>query len=129
MRALPSKKKAVVAIDVARRRRRQPTGPEKPHPPLLHTLVLALAVIVAAVATIFGLKVVAEFVRRGNYAAAVVAPFWVIVPGCAPLLFLLRKRRRAAQTTSPPAIKMTDRRPPRKPRGRGTQNVLPLKRK
>lgn len=127
MRALPNKKKAVVAMDVARRRRRQPTGPDKPSRPSIHALLLTLAVIVAAAATIFGLKVVSEFVQRGNYAAAAVAPFWVIVPGCAPLFFLIRKRRGAARATRSPAIKLPDSRPPRKPRGR--QNVVPLKRK
>lgn len=127
MKALPNKKKAVVPMDVARRRRRQPTGPDKPSPPSIHTLLLTLAVIVAAAATIFGLKVVSEFVQRGNYAAAAVAPFWVIVPGCAPLFFLILRRRRAARAARPPAVKMPESRPPRKPRG--GQNVVPLKRK
>jgi hypothetical protein len=127
MKALPSKKKAVVAMDVARRRRRQPTGPDKPSPPSLNTLAFTVAVIIAAAATIFGLKVVSEFVQRGNYVAAVVAPFWVIVPGCAPLLFLIRKRRRAARAMRPPAVKLPDSKPVRKPRG--GQNVVPLKRK
>lgn len=127
MRALPNKKKAVVAMDVARRRRRQPTGPDKPNTPSIHTLLLTLAVIVAAAAIIFGLKVVFEFVQRGNYVAAAVAPFWVIVPGCAPLLFLIRKRRRAARATRSPVVKLPESRLPRKPRG--GQNVVPLKRK
>lgn len=127
MRALPSNKKAVVAIDAARRRRRQPTGPDKPNPPSINTLVLTIAVIIAAAAVIFGLKIVLEFVQRGNYVAAAVAPFWVIVPGCAPLFFLIRKRRRAERTMRPAMIKAPESRSPRKPRG--GRNVLPLKRK
>ena len=100
MGALPKKKTPVVAIDSARRRRRQPSGPEKPKPPKANIIAFALAVIVAAAATIFGLKIVAEFVRQGNYVAAAVAPFWVIAPGCAPLLYLILKHRRAASSTS-----------------------------
>jgi hypothetical protein len=96
MGALPKKKTPVVAIDTARRRRRQPSGPEKPKPPKANIVFLALAVILAAAATIFGLRIVMEFVRQGNYVAAAVAPFWVIAPGCAPLLFLILKQRRAS---------------------------------
>jgi hypothetical protein len=96
MGALPKKKTPVVAIDTARRRRRQPSGPEKPKPPTVNNVAFTLAVIVAAVATIFGLWVVKEFVRQGNYVKAAVVPLWVIAPGCAPLLFLILKNRRAA---------------------------------
>jgi hypothetical protein len=127
MRALPGNKKAVVAIDAARRRRRQPTGPDKPNPPSINTVVLAIAAILAAAAIIFGLRVVGEFVSQGNYAAAAVAPFWVIVPGCAPLLFLLRRHRRAARSARPPVVKLNDSARPRKPRR--PQNVSPLRRK
>ncbi|SRR5579883_2241739 len=94
----PSKKNSVVAIDSARRRRRQPAGPDKPHPPSTSVVALAVALIIAAAATTFGLWIVVEFVQRGNYVGAVVAPFWVILPGCAPLVILMVRRRRAART-------------------------------
>jgi hypothetical protein len=108
MGALPKKKTPVVAIDSARRRRRQPSGPEKPKPPKANTVAFALAVIVAAAATIFGLKIVMEFVRQGNYVAAAVAPFWVIAPGCAPLLYLILKHRRAAGTAPMKVARISD---------------------
>jgi hypothetical protein len=118
MGALPKKKNAVVTIDAARRRRRQPNGPEKPKPPPLNMVVFALAVAVAAAATMFGVKIVLEFIRRGNYVAAAVAPFWVIAPGCAPLLFLIFKRRRAAQAVPTKVMRLKDNRlrnqPPRR---------------
>lgn len=99
MGALPNKKSSVVAIDAARRRRRRPAGPEKPHPPATTSVVaLAVALIIAAAATTFGLWVVVELVQRGNYVGAAVAPFWVIVPGCAPLAIMILKRRRAARS-------------------------------
>ncbi len=60
-------------------------------------VALAVATAVAAAALIFGLWIVVEFVQRGNYVGAAVAPFWVILPGCAPLVILLAKRRRAAR--------------------------------
>ncbi len=53
--------------------------------------------IIAAAATAFGLWIVFEFVQRGNYVGALIAPFWVILPGCAPLGILIYKRRRAAR--------------------------------
>ena len=108
MGALPKKKTPVVAIDSARRRRRQPSGPEKPKPPKVNTVAFALAVIVAAAATIFGLKIVTEFVRQGNYVAAAVAPFWVIAPGCAPLLYLILKQRRAASAAPMKVTRISD---------------------
>lgn len=100
MGALPNKNKknSVVAIDTARRRRRQPAGPEKPNPPSTSVIALAVALVIAATATTFGLWIVVEFVQRGNYTGAAVAPFWVIAPGCAPLAILMVKRRRAART-------------------------------
>jgi hypothetical protein len=107
MGALPKKKTPVVAIDSARRRR-QPSGPEKPKPPKANTVALALALIVAAAATIFGLKIVTEFVRQGNYVAAAVAPFWVIAPGCAPLLYLILKHRRAASAAPMKVARIKD---------------------
>ncbi len=99
MGALPNKNKknSVVAIDTARRRRRQPAGPDKPHPPSANVIALAVALVIAATATTFGLWIVVEFVQRGNYTGAVMAPLWVIVPGCAPLAILMVKRRRAAR--------------------------------
>jgi hypothetical protein len=108
MGALPKKKTPVVAIDAARRRRRQPSGPEKPKPPRANNVAFALAVIVAVVATIFGLRIVMEFVRQGNYVAAAVAPFWVIAPGCAPLLFVVLKNRRAAGATTSKVARIND---------------------
>jgi hypothetical protein len=107
--ALPKKKNAVVAIDAARRRRRQPNGPEKPKPPPLNIVVFALALVIAAAATIFGLKIVLEFVKGGDYVRAAVAPFWVIVPGCAPLLFLIIRRRRTARATPSKVTPLTHR--------------------
>src|SRR5690349_14849260 len=97
MGALPNKKNSVVAIETARRRRRQPAGPEKPHPPSTSIVALAVALVIAAAATTFGLWIVVEFVERGNYVGAAVAPFWVILPGCAPLIILMVKRRRATR--------------------------------
>ncbi len=97
MGALPNKKSSVVAIDAARRRRRRPAGPEKPHPPATSVVALAVALIIATTATIFGLWIVVELVQGGNYARAAVAPFWVILPGCAPLVILILKRRRTAR--------------------------------
>ena len=99
MGALPNKNKksSVVAIDTARRRRRQAAGPAKPHPPTTNLIALAVALVIAATATVFGLWIVVEFVQRSNYTGAAVAPFWVILPGCAPLMILLVKRRRAAR--------------------------------
>jgi hypothetical protein len=97
MGALPNKKNSVVAIDAARRRRRQPAGPDKPNPPSTSVVALAVALIIAAAATTFGLWIVVEFVQRGNYVGAMVAPFWVILPGCAPLIILLVRRRRATR--------------------------------
>jgi len=97
MGALPNKKSSVVAIDAARRRRRQPAGPDKPHPPTASMVALAVALIIAVTATTFGLWIVVELVQRGNYVRAAVAPFWVILPGCAPLIILIVKRRRAAR--------------------------------
>jgi hypothetical protein len=126
MGALPTKKKAVVAIEAARRRRRLPAGPEKPNPPLLATVGFAVAVVVAVAATAFGLRIVFELIQRGSYVQAAVAPFWVIVPGCAPLFILIRRRRRAARATHAAVIKPGGR-PHPKPRPR--QNVSPLKRK
>jgi Ni/Fe-hydrogenase subunit HybB-like protein len=95
MGALPNKKSSVVAIETARRRRRQLAGPEKRNPPSINVLAFAVALIIAVAATTFGLWIVVEFVQRGNYVGAAVAPFWVILPGCAPLAVLLFKRRRA----------------------------------
>jgi hypothetical protein len=116
--ALPKKKNAVVAIDAARRRRRQPNGPEKPKPPPLNMVAFALALVVAAAATIFGLKIVLELVKGGDYVRAAVAPFWVIVPGCAPLLFLIIRRRRTARATPSKVTPLKDSRlrntPPRR---------------
>jgi hypothetical protein len=102
MGALPNKNKksSVVAIDTARRRRRQPAGPEKPHPPSSSVIALAIALVIAATATTFGLWIVVEFVQRGNYTGAVMAPLWVIAPGCAPLAVLIVRRRRAARTAA-----------------------------
>jgi Ni/Fe-hydrogenase subunit HybB-like protein len=97
MGALPNKKSSVVAIDAARRRRRRPAGPEKPNPPKTSMVALAVALAIAVAATVFGLWIVAEFVQRGNYVGAAVAPFWVILPGCTPLIILIVKRRRAAR--------------------------------
>jgi hypothetical protein len=97
MGAFPNKKSSVVRIETARRRRRQPAGPEKPHPPSTSLVALAVALIIAGAATTFGLWIVFEFVQRGNYVGAAVAPFWVILPGCAPLAILIFKRRRAAR--------------------------------
>jgi hypothetical protein len=108
MGALPKKKTSVVEINAARRRRRQPSGPEKPKPPRVNNVAFALAVIVAAAATIFGLQIVMEFVRQGNYVAAAVAPFWVIAPGCAPLLFLILKQRRAASAATAKLVRIKD---------------------
>jgi hypothetical protein len=119
MGAVPNKKNSVVGIDAARRRRRQPKGPEKPSPPSINVAALAVAVVIAAVATIFGLRVVLDFVQRGNYVAAAVAPFWVIAPGCAPLVILILKRRRAARAARSNVTRLNDiRRPPRSPRRR-----------
>lgn len=58
-------------------------------------VALAVALIIAATATTLGLWIVVEFVQRGNYVRAAVAPFWVILPGCLPLVVLIVKRRRA----------------------------------
>ena len=100
MGAFPNKKSSVVKLETARRRRRQPAGPEKPHPPSTSVVALAVALVIAAAATTFGLWIVFEFVQRGNYVGAAVAPFWVILPGCAPLTVLMFKRRRAAHARS-----------------------------
>jgi protein-S-isoprenylcysteine O-methyltransferase Ste14 len=107
MGALPNKKSSVVAIETARRRRRQPAGPDKPNPPSINVVAFALALIIALAATTFGLWIVVEFVRRGNYVGAAVAPFWVILPGCAPLAVLLVKRRRAARTARANVTRLT----------------------
>ncbi len=61
-------------------------------------VALAVAIIIAGAATTFGLWIVVEFMQQGNYVRAAVAPFWVIVPGCAPLAILIVKRRRAARS-------------------------------
>jgi hypothetical protein len=100
MGAFPNKKSSVVRLDSARRRRRQPAGPEKPHPPSPSVVALAVAVVIAAATTTFGLWIVFELVQRGNYVGALIAPFWVILPGCAPLGILIYKRRRAARAHS-----------------------------
>jgi hypothetical protein len=99
MGALPSKNKksSVVAIDTARRRRRRPAGPEKPNPPSTSVIALAVALVIAASATTFGLWIVVQFVQRGNYTGAVMVPLWVIAPGCAPLAILIVRRRRGVR--------------------------------
>jgi hypothetical protein len=58
-------------------------------------VALALALVIAATATTFGLWIVVQFVQRGNYVGAMVAPFWLVLPGCAPLVVLIVRRRRA----------------------------------
>lgn len=100
MGAFPNKKSSVIKLETARRRRRQPAGPDKPHPPSTSVVALAVALIIAGAATSFGLWIVFEFVQRGNYVGAAVAPFWVIVPGCAPLAILISRRRRATRARS-----------------------------
>ncbi|SRR5579875_2620383 len=118
MGALPKKKSSVVAIDAARRRRRRPAGPDKPHPPTTNALALAVAALVAAAATVFGLWIVAEFVQRGNYVGAAVAPFWVILPGCAPLAILIVKRRRATRRVPSNVTRFNGTQRPKKPHHR-----------
>jgi hypothetical protein len=78
---------------------------------------LAVALIIAGAATTFGLWIVFEFVRRGNYVGAAVAPFWVIVPGCAPLAILILKRRRASRARSN-VTRLAGHHTPRKPQPR-----------
>jgi len=97
MGALPHKKSSVVRIESARRRRRLPAGPDKPHPPSSSAVALAVFLIIAAATTTFGLWVVFEFVQQGKYVAAAMVPLWVILPGCAPLAVLIIRRRRAAR--------------------------------
>jgi hypothetical protein len=118
MGALPKKKSSVVAIDVARRRRRRSAGPDKPHPPTTSAVALAVALAVAAAATIFGSWIVVEFVQRGNYVGAAVAPFWVILPGCAPLMILLVRRRRAARKMPSNVTRFAGNQRPKKPHHR-----------
>jgi Ni/Fe-hydrogenase subunit HybB-like protein len=115
MGALPNKKSSVVAIESARRRRRRPAGPEKPNPPSTNTIAFAVALIIAVAATSFGLWIVVQFVQRGNYVEAAVAPVWVILPGCAPLAVLLVKRRRAARLARSNVTRLTANRHQDKP--------------
>ncbi len=81
-------------------------------------VALAVATAVAAAALIFGLWIVVEFVQRGNYVGAAVAPFWVILPGCAPLAILLAKRRRIARKTASNVARFNGNQRPRKPHHR-----------